>query len=274
MRRLGVLDGLGDVARAIRSEEVRLDELVTRAGSRRKLLAPLTFVVGALAMLLEGVRLLLVNWRLVLIEVLPAVWVWLAMLDLKLHVFHHKAFNLLHGWLLALAVLLVVALTALAFFMNAVFAFAIAAPGDIRAAYTTARHNSRPALIAGSALGLLLAFAALITPRWGKPWFGLTMSVAVALLMIIYVAVPARIIGVRAGGSRRDRVTASLLSSALGATVCTPPYLLGRAGLLMLGSPFLLVPGVVLLLVGSVLQMGANGAVRAVKLGAALAPPG
>jgi hypothetical protein len=52
----------------------------------RSRLAPLTFAVGAFAMLVDGVRLVFTNWRLTLVQVLPAMWIWAAMYDLKLHV--------------------------------------------------------------------------------------------------------------------------------------------------------------------------------------------
>ena len=55
------------------------------------------------------------------------------------------------------------------------------------------------------------------------------------------------------------------------ATICTPPYLLGRLGLLMLGSKALLIPGIIVISIGVTLQAGATGAVRAVKLSASLA---
>jgi hypothetical protein len=61
------------------------------------------------------------------------------------------------------------------------------------------------------------------------------------------------------------------VSSAIGATVCTPPYLLGRLGILMLGTPALVIPGIFVLVLGFSLQAGATGAVRAIKLGASLA---
>jgi hypothetical protein len=48
--------------------------------------------------------------------------------------------------------------------------------------------------------------------------------------------------------------------------VCTPPYLLGRLGILMLGSSALLVPGIIVMTLGFTLQAGATGAVRAVKM--------
>ncbi len=90
--------------------------------------------------------------------------------------------------------------------------------------------------------------------------------------MISYVAVPARLIGTRSDAPRRDRLAASALSTVIGTTVCTPPYVIARLGILMLGSPVLLIPGIVLLVFGATLQAGATGAVRAIKLNAALSP--
>jgi hypothetical protein len=41
---------------------------------------------AAFAMLLNGRKLLFSNWRLTLVQILPAMWIWLAMSDLKAHV--------------------------------------------------------------------------------------------------------------------------------------------------------------------------------------------
>jgi hypothetical protein len=70
--------------------------------------------------------------------------------------------------------------------------------------------------------------------------------------------------------SRRDRLTATAVGGAVGAVVCAPPYLLGRIGILMLGSSALFVPGVVVVTVAVVLQAGATGAVKTVKMSAKL----
>jgi hypothetical protein len=57
----------------------------------------------------------------------------------------------------------------------------------------------------------------------------------------------------------------------LSAVVCTPPYLLGRLGILMLGSSGLIFAlGVIALAVGVTLQAGATGSVRAIKMSATL----
>ena len=64
------------------------------------------------------------------------------------------------------------------------------------------------------------------------------------------------------------------MSGALGAAVSTPPYLLGRIGILMLGSHVLFIPGIFVVAVGFTLQAGATGAVKAVKLSAHLVAGG
>ena len=61
-----------------------------------------------------------------------------------------------------------------------------------------------------------------------------------------------------------------MVGGAIGAVVCTPPYVLGRIGLIMLGSHALFVPGVILMVIGLTLQAGATGAVNAVKMSAKL----
>jgi len=260
--------------RAIRDDDQVAIDAILRLSRSRRMFAPLALLVGAFAMLLEGVRLLLTNWRLTLVQVLPAMWVWLAMYDLKAHVLHGKSFNVVRGPVLIPLNLLIIALTVAAFFLNAAFAYAITRPPPpaVAPAVQEARVNLKPIVAAGTIVGLLLGFATTVAPRWGKPWFTLTLGIVVGLMMITYVAVPARLIGVEKATSlsKRDRLAASALGGLLSATVCTPPYLMGRLGLLMIGSSALLVPGIVLFAVGLTLQAGATGAVRAIKMSAKL----
>jgi hypothetical protein len=272
------------LVRAIQEEDEAMVEQIVRLSRSRRVFAPLALTVGAFAMLFEGLKLLVTNWRLTLVQVLPAMWIWLAMFDLKARVLHDKSFPELRGAILIPIVLAIVAITVACFFLNAVFAFAITRPPTpkIRPAYLTARRHMKPIVLWGAGVGVLLGIATTVAPRWGKPWFALSLGIVIGVMMVCYVAVPARLIGVKPTGSRRDKLTASALGAALGATVCTPPYLLGRLGILMLGSKLLLVPGIVLLTLGFTLQAGATGAVRAIKMSVTLstersrrgAPPG
>ncbi len=256
------------LVRAIQEEDEAVLEGVVHLSQSRRLFAPLAFTVGAFAMLIDGLKLLLTNWRLTLVQILPAVWIWLAMFDLKARVLRDKSFPALRGPVLIPIALAIVAITMACFFLNAIFAFAITRPPrpEIRPAYVQARGYLRPIFAWGAGVGAALAIATTVAPRWGSPWFALALGAVIAVMMVCYVAVPSRLIGVKPQRTRREKLTASALGAALGTTVCTPPYLLGRLGILMLGSKVLLIPGIVLLTFGFTLQAGATGAVRAIKM--------
>jgi hypothetical protein len=259
---------------AIRAgDEATVESAVVGLGHSHRTLAPLVFALGAFVMLFQGLRLIVSNWRLALIQVLPGMWVWLAMLDLKAHAFKGHEFRAWHGAATTALVVASVLVTAASFYLNAVFAFAIAAPGEprIRPALTLARRRLLVVLGSGSFVGFALGFSAIVVPRWGKPWFTLSLGIVVAVMMFAYVTLPARLVGIRPGGSRRDKLAASAIAGTLGALVCTPPYVIGRIGILLLGSHALFVVGVVLLVVGFALQGGATGAVKAIKMSAKLA---
>jgi hypothetical protein len=253
-------------------DEADLARAIEDLSRSRRYLAPLAYAVGGVAMLLGGVRLLFSNWRLTLIQVLPAVWIWLAMYDLRMHLLHDRELRDWEGVLLVLLILLVAAITVAVFFFNAVFGFAIAQKGTphVRVAIAEARQRLAPIVVTGGALGLALGLAALLAPHAGETWFAVSLGTVVGLMMVAYVAVPARLIGVEPTASRRDRLAASAVGGLFGLFLAAPPYLLGRIGLLMIGSPFLRLPGLAIFLLAATLQAGATSAVRAVKLGARL----
>jgi hypothetical protein len=254
-------------------DPAKIEDAVLRLSQSRRVFAPLAFAVGAFALLFDGVRLLVSNWRLTLVQVLPAMWIWLAMYDLKAHVLHGKSWNTIRGPVLIPIGLGIVAITMASFFLNAVFAFAISQPGrpEVRPATARARKHLTAILLWGGVVGIGLALATTVVTRSGRPWFTIVLGIVVGVMMVCYVSVPARLIGAQQRQSRRDKLWTSAVAGALGATVCTPPYLLGRVGLLMLGSKALLVPGIIVFAVGVTLQAGATGAVRAIKMSTKLA---
>jgi hypothetical protein len=254
------------------NDEAKIEEAILRLSRSRRIFAPLALAVSAFVLLFDGLRLLLSNWRLTLVTVLPAMWIWLAMYDLKGHFLHGRSFHVIRGPILIPICLVIIAITMASFFLNAVFAFSISKPGrpEVRPGVRDALRHRTPILVSGGIVGALLAFSTMIVTRWGRPWFGIVLSIVVGLMMLCYVAVPARLIGGKPRQSRRDKLTTSAIGGAIGATVCTPPYLLGRLGLLMLGSKVLLIPGIFVFAIGITLQAGATGAVRAIKLSVSL----
>ena len=274
--RLAVLrERLGAVGRAIdRADEAWIATTVNDLARSRPWLAPLALAVGGVTMLVAGLRILFSNWRLTLVQVLPAMWVWLAMYDLRLHLLRGNSLPDLRGPVLIPLALAVIAGTVASYFLNAVFAFAVAQEGapSIRRAVAEARGRKWAIAAWGGAVGIALAITTVVVSRGDRTAFALSLGIVVAVMMVTYIAVPARMIGVPRdrAGSRRDRLSVSAISATLGVVASAPPYLLGRIGLLMLGSKLLLVPGIVLIAAGVLLQAGATGAVKAIKVSARL----
>jgi hypothetical protein len=272
-RRPGISGPLGRLIREIgRGNDAEVQEVVLQLSRRNRLLAPLTLAVGAIGMLYEGVRLLFSNWRLMLIQLLPAMLIWLGMFDLKVHLLHGKSFHVIEGLVLIPILLALGVVTAASFFLNAMFAFSVAKPGppNIRASFGEARTHLFPVLGSGFFVGLMLGFSTVVVTRWGGWWFAISLSIVLAVMMTAYVAVPARLIGLKSAYSKRDKLTVTAVGGTVGAAVCTPPYLLGRLGYLMLGSHILFIPGILVLTVAAGLQAGATSAVKTVKLSAKL----
>ena len=116
----------------------------------------------------------------------------------------------------------------------------------------------------------------MVVTRWGRPWFSSRSASVIGVLMVCYVAVPSSLIGIKPTSSetgQADRQRRERERSA--PTVCTPPYVLGRIGILMLGSQRPLHPRHLRRSrSGFTLQAGATGAVKAVKLSAHLVAGG
>ncbi len=250
-------------------DQAEIEAAVLRVSRSRRWLAPLALTISTLALLLDGFRLIFSNWRLTLLQVLPAVWVWIAMFDFKIHVFHGRSTHLVMGWKAWLAMLLVAGITIGAFYVNAISAFAIMAPGgpSIPEGRQSARRNWRPIVLAGAVVGLALGWATIFAARHGRPWFALSLGISVGLLMLSYVSVPTRLLGTDTKAiSRKDKLVSAAVTGAISGVAAAPAYVLSRVGILMLGTHALFIPGIFVTAVGFALEAGASSAVRAVKM--------
>ena len=261
------------------NDEQKVEEAVLQLASTRRIFAPLALAVSAFVMLFSGLRLLVTNWRLMLVQALPAMWIWAATYDLKAHVLRGKEFNIIRGPIVLVLMACVVLITIAVFYLNASFAFAISEPGspDLRAGFRQARKHMRAVTIWGTGVGLALAVATMLAPRWGLGWFALLLGIVLAVMMLCYVAVPARIVGMRtakaantAQSGRKAKLAALAVTGLFGAIVCTPPYGIARGGIVLLGSSTFFPLGVALLVIGLMLEAGATGAVKAIKVSAKL----
>ena len=107
--------------------------------------------------------------------------------------------------------------------------------------------------------------------RWGKGWYAVTLSIVVGVMMVAYVAVPSRLVGIKsgpvaAGQAHRHRRRRGHRRGGLLARRTR----LGRVAILMLGSHTFRFLAVILLAIAVVLQTGATTATKAIKFSAKL----
>ncbi|GAA4851299.1 hypothetical protein GCM10023221_33510 [Luteimicrobium xylanilyticum] len=246
-----------------------LESGARRLGSSRRWLLPLAWAAGTLVLLLRGIRLLVLNWRLTVVQLVPAVWVWLVMWDLKHHTLRGAPFRDLHVQGVLTLTALCVAASVAALWCNTVFAYAIdAEPPRIAPAARRANKAIGRIVSTGVVVGLVLGAAAFVVPRAGSVLLYLvTLGVALAVMLGLFVAVPARIIGAtRRRLPPREAVGSWAAAGALSAVAMTPGFVLDRVGLILLGVEGLHLLGLVMLSVGTALYAAGMSSVRAVKL--------
>src|SRR5436309_4428058 len=100
------------------NDENKVEEAVLQLGRTRRIFAPLALAVGAFVMLFSGLRLLVTNWRLMLVQALSAMWICAATLDLKAHVLHGKEFTIIRGPVVLALFAAVALITIAAFYLN------------------------------------------------------------------------------------------------------------------------------------------------------------
>jgi hypothetical protein len=252
------------------ADESQIEAAVRTLGSKRRYLAPLGYIAGGFGLLLDGVKLLFSNWRLTLIEILPAVWIWLTFWNLKSHYIRGRDFAYIHGWLALALAIVVVAITVGSYWCNAVFAFAVAGPKPpkIRPAVAQVREHLREILGWGFVVGMAHASATIYVSRWGTNPFTLAMGAVLVVMMVTFVSIPAQFIGAQTAKlSLQDKISGAAASGAMSAVLTSPGFILNRLGLLLAGTAVLRIPGVIVYTIGIALQAAATSGAKAVKLG-------
>jgi hypothetical protein len=240
-------------------------------GGRRRWLAPVVYAAGTVAVVFDGVLLLLRNWRLTLLQLFPALWIWVMTWNMKNHVLSKPTFST--GVVIPVAVGVLLA-AQVAYWSNATFAYTMAqtATADIKAAFGEARRQWR--VIGGLALlnGGVQAAIWLAMPRLHTDWLWVALLAMFVVQIYLFIAIPCWLLGVRKTGSRRERTTQSVTTGVLSGVAAMPGFLLNRIGWLLLGSGPLGIVGGALLAIGAVLHVTASSSVRVVKLSLRLRP--
>jgi hypothetical protein len=258
--------GLLDAVAAVRSTDpASVESSLQELGGRQRWLKPLAYAAGTVAVVFDGVLLLLRNWRLTLLQVVPATWIWGMTWNLKNHALSKPGITPTIAALLAVGVLIG---AQVAYWCNATFAYTMVqgATTDIRAAFRDARPHWR--LVGGLALltSSVQAGIWLLVPHLHVKWLWIALLVMFVVQVYLFVAIPCWLLGVRKTGTRQERMTQSVTTGVLGGVAASPGFLLNRIGLLLMGTGSLFFLGVAVVSIGAVLHVTASSSVRVVKM--------
>jgi hypothetical protein len=215
---------------AVRSTDpASVESALKDLGGKRRWLAPLVFAAGTVAVVFDGVLLLLHNWRLTLLQLLPAVWISVMTWNMKNHLVSKPTISTTLSIAVAVAVLLA---AQVAYWCNATFAFTLTHEdrGDLRSAFREARGHVP--LIGGLALltGGVQACIWLLMPHLNTSWLWLALLLMFFVQIYLFVAIPCWLVGVRKTGTRRERTTQSVTTGVLSGVASMPGFLLNRIG--------------------------------------------
>lgn len=260
------LRALRDATAAVRSTDpASVEATVRELGRRRRWLVPLAYAAGTVALVFDGIVLLIRDWRLTLLQLLPAVWISVMTWNMRSHLLQGNELDPAVGPVAAVAVLVT---AQLAYWCNATFGFAMLQRGsaDIGAAFREARPHWR--LVGGLALltGGAQATIWLLLPQANLRWFWIALLAMFVVQVYLFVAIPSWLIGVRPTGTRRERMIQSMTTGVLSGVAATPGFLFNRIGLLLLGFGALQWLGIAILAISAVLHVTASSSVRVVKM--------
>jgi hypothetical protein len=255
---------------AVRSTDSASVESALADLGKRRWLAPLAYAAGTVAVVFDGVLLLLRNWRLTLLQLFPAVWIWAMTWNMRHRTLANPDISTNISVLIAIGVVLA---AQTAYWCNATFAYAIAQgpTTDFRAAFRQARLHWR--VVGGLALltGGLQAGIWLLAPHVVSRWLWVALLAMFVVQVYLFIAIPAWLLRARKVGTRRERTIQSMTTGVLSGVASMPGFLLNRIGFLLLGSS-LWVIGVVCVSIGAVLHVTASSSVRVVKMSLRLRP--
>jgi hypothetical protein len=258
---------------AVRSTDpAQVESALAQLSGGRRWLRPLAYAAGTVAIVFDGVVLLLRHWQLSLLQIVPACWIWVMTWNLKNHFLSNRHIPPGIGPVAVIGVLIA---AQVAYWRNATFAYTMI-QGDAtstRAAFREARPHWR--LVGGLAplTSALQATIWLLMPYMRVRWFWIALLVMFVVQVYLFIAIPSWLLAVEKSGSRRDHMTRSLTTGVLSGVASTPGFLFNRIGLLLLGvGGAVFWVGVAVVSIGAVLHVTASSSVRVVKMSLRLRP--
>jgi hypothetical protein len=251
------------------ADPARIESAVQGLGASRWYLTPVAWAAGALILVVRGLKLLILNWRLTLVELVPALWVWLVTYDLKPHGLRAEPLRHLSIDNVAIGLAVSVVASIAAFWFNIVFGLAITqSQPRISSAMRETRPHLGAVIAAGTAMGVVIAAGLGFISRIDHVWLYVVLAIGLYSLMLVsLVVVPARMLGApRRRRSPTEAMGAWMTGGALSAVAMSPGFIVDRIGVVLLGIPGFHLVGLLVLSAGVALYAAGMSSVKAVKL--------
>ena len=274
--RSGVVRLIDAVTAVADADPEQIEATARRLGSSRRYLAPVAWVAGMLVLVVRGIRLLLTNWRLLALELVPATWVWLTLWDLRREGLRAPPLQNVTVGDVVLTVSVASVFSIAALWCNCVFGFAVSQPPTrVRPAIRQTWPHRWRLVVAGVVVGAGISFCFAAIPRIDAFWVYLGAVWAMyGIMLSSLVVMPAWVIGIQ---RRRfgpvETVQRWVTGWALAAVAITPGFLVARFGDLLISVSRLEVLGYVVLTVGAVLYVAGLSSLKAVTLSMKLEIP-
>lgn len=229
-----------------------------------------------LVLVVRGLKLLVSNYRLLLLELVPAAWVWVTMWDLHRQEIRNVP---LHGAslvqvLVAVGVATVAGVAAL--WCNSVFGIAIThQPPEVNRAIRQTRPFRGKVVAAGILMGGLVTLGFAVIPRLKPEWvyYGF-LGGMYGIMLTALVVLPAWVIGItRTHFGPLQTVQRWVTGWALSAVAMTPGFVVAHAGGRLIDVRGLEWLGYVMITLGAVLYAAGLSSVKAVTLSMKLEIP-
>lgn len=211
---------------------------------------------------------LLTNWRLILLEIPPAIWIGAIVWDWRAHASGQVRLREFHGWALVGIASVVVAANAVAYWCNTVIAFALQDWDDpsIGRAWRRAWRRRRVLWMLIVGVGLLHASVMMSAAGAGRGWYAAAFGVVAVVQMYALGAVPSAVAGLpKRTGSFGDHLGRIVTSGIVVAIAMTPGLLLTRFGMALVDWRLVIV-AIPMFVVGTVLQIAGTSSTHAVAL--------
>ena len=248
-----------------------LAERLEHVGAERRWFRPIGFVGVAMLGLAGAVVTLVRNWRLVFVEIVPAVWIGAITWQWRRVVVFGDELPAVAGWAAAGVAALVFVATAAAYWCNVTFAFTVGQPPPLSIGRAFAQAQTRARLIwtAVVVMATLHTVVVVWVVRTDVVWFAVALGAVALAQMYLLVAIPVAIVTGRIRGRRRTtsvRVRSAAASFGVSGVTSTPGLLLNRIGVLLIGLGVLRWVGFVIVAAATVLQIAGVSSATAVKL--------